>query len=573
MRFSKYYIPTTREIPSEAEIASHILSIRAGLIRRSATGVYFFLPLGLKVLRKIENIAREEMDAAGAVEILMPVLQPAEIWQQSGRWDSWGPDMMRLVDRNKREYCLGPTHEELITSTVAPDIASYKKLPLNLYQIQVKFRDEVRPRFGLLRAREFIMKDGYSFARNKEEQDQIYTSMYSAYKRIVERLGLLYVGVEADSGLIGGDVSHELVALADSGESDISLCENCGFSANIDMMRLERKNTNLQGGLEIETVDTPGQRTIDELSAFFKIPASKIIKIVLVSDQKDKLYAALVRGDREISLTKLSKYVGENVNFISDKLAEKNRILIGYAGPIGLENVTNIYADIELFEAKGMIAGANRISKHIVNVDMNRDVSDVIWGDITLPVAGDHCPKCGSGIKIKKGIEVGHIFQLGTKYSKELNATYIDEDGKQNEFVMGCYGIGITRLMSTIIEQCHDDKGIIWPISSTPFEVAVLCLNQSEKLMATAAEKVYMDLMGAGIEVIYDDREERAGVKFNDADLIGFPLVIIIGKKYIDRGVFELKFRKSGECLDVEVKNVVSETTKALKRLWKEIMV
>lgn len=571
MRFSKYYVPTTREIPSDAEIASHILCMRAGLIKKSASGVYFFLPLGLRVLKKIEKIVREEMDAAGAIEILMPVLQPSEIWQKSGRWDSWGPDMMRLIDRNKREYCLGPTHEELITSTVAPDLLSYKKLPINLYQIQVKFRDEVRPRFGLLRAREFIMKDGYSFARNKEEQDEIYALMYTAYRRIVERLGLQYVVVEADSGLIGGDVSHEVVVLANSGESDIALCKRCGFSANVDMMHLERENTNLQNDLKIKIVDTPGKRTIEELSAFLKVPPSKIVKTVLVSDHDDNLYAALIRGDRDLSLPKLSKYIGRDVNFISGEFAEKNGVLIGYVGPVGLKNASKIYADFELRGAKGMVTGANQRDKHALNVDIERDVSGILWGDLTLPTDGDHCPACKGKIKIQKGIEVGHIFQLGTKYSKVLNATYVDEDGEQKEFIMGCYGIGITRLLSTIIEQRHDEKGIAWPLSAAPFEAAVLCLNQSDPLLSSAAGKVYTELIKADIEVIYDDREERAGVKFNDADLIGFPLVVIVGKKFIDNGTFELRFRKNGECFDIDAKDIVSETAKAIKRLWTEL--
>ena len=571
MRFSKYYTATTRETPSDAEIASHILSLRAGLVNKSASGIYFFLPLGLRVLKKIEKIVREEMNTAGAIEILMPVLQPAEIWQKSGRWDSWGPDMMRLIDRNKREYCLGPTHEELITSTVAPDLSSYKKLPINLYQIQVKFRDEVRPRFGLLRAREFIMKDGYSFARNKEEQDEIYASMHAAYKRIVERLGLQYVVVEAESGLIGGDVSHEVVVLANSGESDIAICESCNFSANVDMMKLERKNINLQGDLKIEIVDTPGKRTVEELSAFLKVPSSKIVKTVLVSDHDDNLYAALIRGDRDLSLSKLSKYLGRDINFISGEFAEKNGILIGYVGPVGLNNVAKIYADFELRGAKGMVTGVNQKDKHALNVDIKRDVSSIIWADITIPVDGDVCPMCRSRIKIQKGIEVGHIFQLGTKYSRVLDATYVDEDGEHKEFVMGCYGIGITRLLSAIIEQCHDEKGIIWPISAAPFEVAILCLNQSDSVLATAAEVAYQNLIEAGIEVIYDDRDERAGVKFNDTDLIGFPLVIIAGKKFIDKGTLELRIRKSGEYFDIEAKNIVSETVKVINQLWAEI--
>jgi prolyl-tRNA synthetase len=571
MRFSKYYTATTRETPSDAEIASHILSLRAGLIKKSASGIYFFLPLGLRVLKKIEKIVREEMNAAGAIEILMPVLQPAELWQKSGRWDNWGSDMMRLVDRNKREYCLGPTHEELITSTIAPDISSYKKLPINLYQIQVKFRDEVRPRFGLLRAREFIMKDGYSFARNKEEQDEIYTLMYAAYERIVERLGLQYVVVEADSGLIGGDISHEVVVLADSGESDIAICESCNFSANVDMMKLERKNTNLQGDQKTKIVDTPYIHTVEELSTFLKVPSSRIIKTIIVSDHDDNIYAALIRGDRDLSLSKLSKYLGRDVNFISSELAEKNGIFIGFVGPLGLKNVSKICADFELHGAKGMVTGANQKDKHALSVDIERDVRNILWTDITIPVDGDVCPTCKSRIKIQKGIEVGHIFQLDTKYSNLLNATYVDEDGEQKEFVMGCYGIGITRLLSAIIEQCHDESGIIWPISTAPIEVAVLCLNQSDAEMANAAEVAYQDLIDAGVDVIYDDRSERAGVKFNDADLIGFPLVIIAGKKFVDKGILELRIRKSGESFDIEAKDIVSETTRAIKRLWTEI--
>lgn len=551
MKFTNYFLPTLKEDPADSDIISHSLSIRAGLIRKVASGIYTFLPLGYKVLKKIENIVREEMNNAGAIEIFMPVVQPAEIWQQSNRWYEYGPEMFKLTDRNGRDFCLGPTHEELITTIAGNDIFSYKDLPVNLYQIQVKFRDEIRPRYGLLRAREFIMKDAYSFAANEDELDKGYDAMYKAYSKIIERIGLKYKIVEADTGLIGGKFSHEFMILAKNGEETIAYCDNCDYAANIENAKFnisgcnnnDSKNTN-EEYRKIEEIYTPGIKTIENLVNFLNQPPEKIIKTIIVKNRGNDVFAFLLAGDRTLNLSKAEKFLKTDLELINEENNTYN-LPIGFIGPAGLKKEISVYADYSIKQMSNMIAGANKTDYHFKNINTGRDFEVKEWDNFSYPLPGDLCENCGNELKYVKGIEVGHIFKLGTKYSEKLNGKFLDKDGMLKPYVMGCYGIGITRMMAAAIEQSHDEKGIIWPESIAPFLINLIVTNINEIEVKKAADNAYDMMLKNKIEVLYDDRDVSAGIKFKDSDLIGIPVKVIFGKKFLKNKIIDIEYRNN----------------------------
>lgn len=551
MYFSKMFLPTIREVPAEAEIISHKLMLRAGLIRKLASGIYSFLPLGLRALKKVEQVVREEMDRAGAQELLMSALLPAESYRTSGRWEVFGPEMFRLKDRNDRDFCLGPTHEEIFTETVKNGVRSYRGLPLTLYQIQTKYRDEIRPRFGVMRSREFIMKDAYSFDRDEAGLDISYKRMDKAYRRIFDRLGLDYKVVEADSGAMGGSGSQEFMVISDIGEDGIAYCKACGYGANEEKAScLPPTEQTIEEELPIDKILTPNIHTISELTGFLGCESTKMAK-TLIFKADDKLVAAMVRGDRELNEVKLKNILGCTELEIAD--AESVRMAtnaeVGFAGPIGLK--TKIIADYEVARGKNLIVGANETDHHLINVNMGRDFEAEIH-DIRSIAEGDACPCCGQRITLARGIEVGHIFKLGTKYSELLKCNYIDETGDELPMVMGCYGIGINRLMASVIEQNNDEKGIIWPMEIAPYHVIIVPVNVLDETVMNIAQNIYKKLLESNVEVILDDRNERAGVKFNDADLIGIPIRINIGRKAAE-GLVEFKLRNSNEALTMTV--------------------
>lgn len=565
MKMSQLLIPTLREAPAEAEIMSHNLMLRAGLMRKLAAGVYSFLPLGYRVIKKIENIVREEMDKKGAQELLLPALQPAELWQDSGRWNVYGKELMRLKDRHDREFCLGPTHEEVITDLVRREVKSYKQLPLNLYQIQTKFRDEIRPRFGLMRGREFIMKDAYSFDYSREGLDESYEKMYEAYCNIFKRCGLAYRAVEADTGTIGGSDSHEFMVMAETGENEIVHCESCHYAANIEKavcVAPQELDTTSQELLPLEEVKTPDIHTIEELSKFLNINVEQTIKTLLYQAD-DEVIAVLVRGDREVNEIKLKNILGCVELYLAEtETVEKiTNAAVGFAGPVHLAGV-KIFADYEIKNVINGIVGANKTDYHLKNVNFKRDFEVEAFYDLRLATIDDVCPHCGSPIAITRGIEVGHIFKLGTKYSEAMNATYLDENGKKQVCIMGCYGIGIGRTAAAAIEQNNDDKGIIWPMPIAPFHVVIVPIKVNDRDIMNIADNLYQSFSEKGIEVIIDDRKERPGVKFNDADLIGFPIRIVVGKKSVTENKVEVKLRKNGqeweEQLDQVIPKIVS---------------
>ena len=559
MRFSNYFLPTLKEDPSDSDIISHSLCIRAGLIRKVASGVYTFLPLGYKILKKIENIIREEMNNAGAIEILMPVIQPGEIWQQSDRWNEYGPEMFKLKDRNERDFCLGPTHEELITSMAGSDIYSYKDLPINLYQIQVKFRDEIRPRYGLLRAREFIMKDAYSFGASDEDLDKDYSKMYEAYSKIIERIGLKYKVVEADTGLIGGKFSHEFMVIAQSGEETIAYCDQCGYAANVDNARFGIKDNSVDdsgaaAGIFEESVQihTPGVKTIDELSVFLNISPQQIIKTMVVKNSENNVFAFLLSGDRTLNLTKAEKFLNTDLELINDD-NNNYSLPLGFVGPSGLKKEISIYGDYSIRGRINLTAGANKKDYHLSNINSGRDYTVKEWGDFSYPVSGDLCENCKKELEYNKGIEVGHIFKLGTKYSSKLNGKFLDKDGKLKPYIMGCYGIGVTRLMAAAIEQSHDDRGIIWPESIAPFEIMLIATNIKDNIIKDAADNAYEIILKNKVQVLYDDRDISAGIKFKDADLTGIPMKVIFGKKFVQSGIIDVEYRKNALKLELKM--------------------
>lgn len=524
--------------------------LRAGLIRKAAGGIYSYLPLGWRVIRKLEAIIREEMEAKGAQEIMMPIVQPAEIWQETGRWDVFGPEMFRLQDVHGRDFCLGPTHEEMITTLVRDEVRSYKQLPLNLFQIQNKYRDERRPRFGLMRSREFIMKDAYSFDVDEAGADVAYRGMYEAYTNIFNRCGLDFRPVEADSGAIGGGHTHEFTVLAESGESEIASCTSCGFAANVEKAELKTIVAADEPLEPLTKVETPDCKTIEAVAAYLSLPLDKTIKAVAFQDEEGTLILAFIRGDHDVNEIKLANAVGARELV----MAEEGAILAaggvpGYMSPIGIKKGTKIVVDATVMEMKNACAGANEAGYHYTNVTPKRDFDEeaIIVGDIRLMHAGDPCPHCGHEVVITRGIEVGQVFKLGTKYSEALGATFLDEQGKSKPLIMGCYGIGVGRTAAAAIEQNNDEHGIIWPRAIAPFEVCVLVVNARKEEELAVGTEIYEELKTAGADVILDDRPERAGVKFKDADLIGYPVRVTVGPKTVESGQIELKVRRTGE--------------------------
>jgi prolyl-tRNA synthetase len=548
MRLSRYYAPTLKEIPAEAEVISHKLLLRAGLIRKLTAGIYTYLPLGLRALNNVARIVREEMDRAGALEILMPAVQPADLWKESGRWDFYGRELLRFVDRHDRESCLGPTHEEVVTDLVRHEIRSYRQLPVNLYQIQTKFRDEIRPRFGLMRGREFVMKDGYSFDKDDAGADASYWAMYKAYARIFERLGLKFRAVAADSGSIGGSFSHEFMVLADTGEDTIVACPDCDYGANIEKAEAVCPPAGEVAPCQAtETVATPNQHTVEEVAGFLAVASNRIVKTLLyIAD--GIAVAALVRGDRELNEIKFKNLLAAN----DLRLATPEEVIkisgapVGFAGPVGL-GVEKCFADLELAAASDWITGANAADAHLRHVDLGRDAAIAGFVDLRQVAPGDTCPKCGATLTFTKGIEVGHVFKLGLKYSKALNATFLDEAGKEQFLIMGCYGIGVSRIVAASIEQNNDDFGIVFPPPIAPFEVALINLSPKDAVASAKADELYAALTAAGVETLLDDRDERPGVKFKDADLMGFPMQLTLGGKGLARGIVETKDRRTGE--------------------------
>ena len=560
MRISQFLLATLREAPAEAEVISHKLMLRAGMVRQLAAGIYTWLPLGLRVLRKVEAIIREEMNRAGAQEVLMSGVQPAELWQESGRWDKYGPELLRLSDRHEREFCLGPTHEEIITDLVRREVRSYKQLPANFYQIQTKFRDEIRPRFGIMRAREFLMKDAYSFHLTGECLQKTYDQMYQAYSRIFDRVGLSYRAVEADTGNIGGSSSHEFHVLADSGEDTIVYTDNGNYAANIEMVPVPfEDHTRLAPQETMQTVDTPGQHTIDEVSQFLKTPADKILKTLVVKGNHTLLVALVLRGDHELNKVKAEKLdaVAKPLTFANaDVIRKELNCSIGSIGPVNLS--IPVIADHSVLSGADYVCGANVDGKHLTGVNWDRDLPTPQAADIRNVIAGEPAPDGSGALKIAQGIEVGHIFQLGTKYSDAMKATCLDENGESVTLTMGCYGIGVSRIVAAAIEQNNDDKGIIWPNSIAPFQVSLIPINMHKsQRLREATEKLYHELADAGIEVLLDDRKERPGVMFADAELIGIPHRLTLGDKGLDKGSIEYKTRTDTESRDIPLENVV----------------
>ena len=558
IRYSRYLMPTTKETPSDAEVVSHRLMLRAGLLRKVASGIYNYMPAGLRVLRKVERILREEMDGAGALEVLMPAVVPSELWKESGRWDAYGKELLRFRDRADREFCLGPTHEEVVTDLVRREVRSYRQLPLTLYQIQDKFRDEIRPRFGLMRGREFFMKDAYSFDADEEGAAASYKKMYDAYCRIFRRMGLDFRAVEADTGNIGGSSSHEFMVIADSGEDAIVSCSSCAYGANVEKAECLPSEAPT-GSLDTEgakegaaskgkprKVATPGRRTIGEVSDFLAIDPATLIKTLLFETSVGDV-AVLVSGIHEVNEIKVRNHLGADwIRLASeDRVRETTGAPSGFAGPVGL--AVRTIADHSVRSIASGAAGANEKDAHLVDVVPGRDFLPEAYADLRVAREGDPCPRCGGSLRFSRGIEVGHVFRLGTKYSEAMRAVYLDEGGKERVAVMGCYGIGVGRTAAAAIEQNHDDDGIVWPISIAPFEVAVIPVNVKQADVMAAAERVAADLDARGVEVFFDDREERPGIKFKDADLTGIPVRITLGEKNVAAGFGEIRDRKTGE--------------------------
>lgn len=579
MKMSKLFAPTLREDPAEAEVISHKLMLRAGMIRKLAAGIYTFLPLGWRVIKKVMNIVREEMDRAGAQEVHLPALNPAELWIETGRWDVYGDELMRIKDRHERNFCLGPTHEEVITDLVRNQVKSYRELPLNLYQIQTKFRDEIRPRFGLMRGREFLMKDAYSFHKDKAGLDKEYKNMDETYRKIFDRCGLQYKVVEADPGAIGGGFSQEFMVLAPTGEDEIYHCNVCEYAASHEMARIgPSTGLGTRGKAEakgkeippIKKVKTPNVKTIEELQDFLKAKPEQMIKTLIHVAGKD-IYAVLVRGDHKLDEAKLRHLLKNDEIKLADEetIKKVTGAPVGFAGPVGLTlpgrgKKVKIVADLDIPDIEDGITGANEVDMHVIHVKYGRDYEADIVGEIRYATPGDPCPKCAKGhFVVTRGIEVGHIFQLGTKYSDKMKAAFLDEKNKEVPFIMGCYGIGIGRTAAAAIEQNHDKDGIIWPISIAPYQVVIVPVNITVKEQADVAEKLFEEMQKAGIEVVLDDREERIGMKLKDVDLIGFPIKVIIGPKSLKEGKVEVKTRKEGETTLVKI----SEVTKKVEEM------
>lgn len=569
MRVSKLYAPTLREVPAEAEIPSHKLMLRAGYMRKAAGGIYTYLPLAWRVLHKIETIVREEMDGIGSQEILMPVVQPAEIWQESGRWDVYGAEMWRVKDRHSREFCLGPTHEEMVTTLIRADVRSYRQLPLCVYQIQDKFRDERRPRFGLMRSREFIMKDAYSFDMDEAGLDVSYKAMYDAYSRIFTRCGLKFRPVEADSGAIGGSGSHEFMVLADSGEAEIVYCQKCNYAANTEKAELHVIEAPVEDAQEKSIVATPDCKTIIDVCAYLKMPVEKSVKAVAYKSEKG-LILCFVRGDHEVNEVKVVNTCHVlGVEMADEEMLTAAGTIGGYMGPVGLDSQKiMIVVDQSVMKMHNFCCGANKEGYHYINVNPQRDFIPTYVADIRLIQDGDACPHCGGKLAKARGIEVGQVFKLFTKYSEALKATYLDEAGKPKPMVMGCYGVGVSRTMAAAVEQNNDENGIIWPAAIAPYHVLVVPVNNKDEESLHKAEEIYTELQKTGIEVIIDDRNERPGVKFKDADLIGYPLRVVVGPKTLSTGNLEVKIRKTGE---VQMLALTSDYVTIIRELLKNL--
>lgn len=572
MLATKLYAPTLREVPSDADVVSQQLMLRAGFMRKTANGLYSFLPLGWKSIKKIEAIVREEMDRASAQEIMMPILQPAEIWKESGRWNAYGAEMMRINDRHDNEFCLGPTHEEMITTLVKNEINSYRQLPVNLYQIQSKFRDERRPRYGLMRSREFIMKDAYSFDVDEAGLDESYKSMYDAYTRIFTRCGLTFRPVEADSGAIGGSGTHEFMAIAEAGEADIVYCTKCDYAANIEIGKpgiIKQDEEVLQ---ELSVVDTPNASTIEAVAEMLNLPLHKTIRAVVFSID-GKVVLAIVRGDHEVNEVAVQHAVLGSVEpeMATSEELEKVGLTAGFISPVGLQQTDEfaIVVDESVMETYNVCGGANKKDAHYVNINPKRDfnVEDIIVAPIRLITKDDVCPKCGGSLEHAKGIEVGQVFKLGTKYSEALQATFLDQNGRPNPMIMGCYGIGVSRTLAAAIEQYHDENGIIWPRSIAPFEAVIVPINAKDEALMSTSQTIYTALQNAGVDVLLDDRKDRAGVKFKDADLIGYPLRITVSKNTLENNEVEIQIRKSGEALPCAIDSVADKVTELLQNL------
>ncbi|MCH4178460.1 MAG: proline--tRNA ligase [Megasphaera sp.] len=576
MLASKLYSPTLREIPAEAEIASHQYMLKAGMLRKNGGGLYSFLPLGWRVVRKVENIVREEMDATGAQEIMMPIMQPAEIWHESGRWDAYGPEMFKLEDRHGNHYCLGPTHEELITTLVRNELRSYKQMPITLWQMQNKYRDEIRPRFGLMRSREFVMKDAYSFDMDEEGLHQSYQVIYDAYNHIFTRCGLTYKPVEADSGQIGGSHTHEFMALAAAGEAEVVSCSKCEYAANIEKAEPHTLEMPAEPAQDAELIETPNCSTIDELAAFMKILVEKTIKAVAF-DIDGKTVLCMVRGDHEVNDVAVQNLVGGNqVNPATAEQLSAHGLQAGYMSPMNADKPDNkefyVIVDPTAMNVPNGVTGANKKGYHYKNVNPKRDFKDVTIATIRLMKDGDVCPHCGAPIKIMRGIEVGQVFELGTKYSESLNGSFLDKDGKAKPYYMGCYGVGVTRTVAAAIEQLHDEHGIMWPVAIAPYEAVVVPVSSKDEDQMHIATEIYNALGGARGEVVLDDRKERAGVKFNDADLIGYPVRVTVGKKSAANHTVEIKVRRTGAEEVVDINQAAGRVKIILRELLEKNM-
>ena len=572
MLATKLYAPTLREVPSDADVVSQQLMLRAGFMRKTANGLYSFLPLGWRSIKKIEAIVREEMDRASAQEIMMPILQPAEIWKESGRWNAYGAEMMRINDRHDNEFCLGPTHEEMITTLVKNEINSYRQLPVNLYQIQSKFRDERRPRYGLMRSREFIMKDAYSFDVDEAGLDESYKSMYDAYTRIFTRCGLTFRPVKADSGAIGGSGTHEFMAIAEAGEADIVYCTKCDYAANIEIGKpgiMKQEEEALQ---ELSIVDTPNASTIEAVAEMLNLPLHKTIKAVVFSID-GKVVLAIVRGDHEVNEVAVQHAVLGSVEpeMATPEELEKVGLTAGFISTVGLKQTEEfaIVVDESVMETYNVCGGANKKDAHYININPKRDfnVEDIIVAPIRLITDDDVCPTCGGTLEHAKGIEVGQVFKLGTKYSEALQATFLDQNGRPNPMIMGCYGIGVSRTLAAAIEQYHDENGIIWPRAIAPFEAVIVPINAKDEALMSTSQTIYTALQDAGVDVLLDDRKDRAGVKFKDADLIGYPLRITVSKNTLENNEVEIQIRKSGEAITCAIDSVATKVTELLQDL------
>ena len=567
MRYSQYLLPTLKETPADAEVISHQLMMRAGMIRKAAAGIYSYMPFGLRSIRKMEQIIREEMDRAGAIECLMPMANPAELWQESGRWEKYGKELLRFKDRKSTDFCMGPTHEEVITDIVRNTVNSYRQLPLNLYQIQTKFRDEIRPRFGLMRGREFIMKDAYSFDLEDSGADTAYSKMYQAYRNIFNRCGLKFRAVEADSGAIGGSFSHEFMVLAESGEDGIVSCDACEYAANIEKAELIYRDIETPAATaELTRVETPDKKTIDDVAHFLNIVPSQLVKTLIVQTSTDEVVAVLLRGDRELNDIKLANLLGVDWALMAEDniVKEVTGAPTGFAGPVGLD--IRVIADSEVKGMADFVIGGNAVDVHFTGANLDRDFTVAQYADVRQAVAGDPCPRCDCGkFESWRGIEVGHVFKLGTKYSDSMNATVLDANGKAQPLVMGCYGIGVGRTVAAAIEQNHDEYGMKLPMPLAPFHVLISMVNPKDEQVREVSEKLYRELLDAGIEVLLDDRDERPGIKFKDADLIGIPLRVTVGARNLKEGNVELKERSSGEQSLVAIDAVATQLIQAVK--------